>query len=197
MKTTILFTAAMMLACSANASILTNHSFEDGMTGWTKIDGNPDGGTLIKTGSASDGVRFVQYTGNNQANAAVEQAFASVSGTPYRLSIDYASLNKEFEDLAIRVIVTSDGGTLGDLLDATVDTFTHDTVNDIITYQTFDAGTFIGTGGSATARIQEASSDSDGAAPLLDNVVLTEVPEPATLSLIGIGALVCLRRRVG
>jgi len=155
-----------------------------GFANWTIVDGTVD---LIGAGSPYDFLPgnglYVDMDGStyNPGQMLSSSPFALQPGT-YTLTFDLAGNQHLTPSDPVTVQLA-----MGSLLDKTYtlgnyDPFTTFTETIIVTSATSASLTFEGTG-------------SDNIGMLLDNVTLTLVPEPATICLLGLGALGLLRRK--
>jgi len=207
------------LACfvPAQANLMNNGSFETpavpvgsftsfpsgsvSIPGWTVVGG---GGVAIVSGTfsqecctfpAEDGAQWLDLTGDlSNSVEGVEQTVASTAGTNYTLSFWIGNI---FDPTGIfgttsAVNVIAGGTSLG--------TFTNgSTITGTQVWQKFTTS-FTATGSSTTIDFLNADSTNDNSNGL-DNVVLTAdtigVPDPGTLSLVGLGiiAIGIVRRR--
>ncbi|SNS79267.1 choice-of-anchor C domain-containing protein [Sphingomonas laterariae] len=200
--------AAVLMAGSANASLIVNGSFETGttnpasggfstlasgdstITGWTVSSGSVD--WINGYWDAFDGTHSVDLAGS--VPGAIEQTFATVAGQTYTVDY-YLSGNPDGGDIAKQGLVAAING-------ATI--FASDTIlgikapaHDDMQYlkNTFQ---FTATGSSTT--LQFSSNPTEGAyGAVLDMVTVNAVPEPTTwaMMLVGFGVVgASMRRRV-
>jgi choice-of-anchor C domain-containing protein len=193
------------LLTNANANLIVNGSFEQGTDPgvWAQL---PNGSTDIVgwvvgpdaidyKGTywvASDGGRSLDLD-NSPGFGGIMQTFATTPGETYEVTFDFAGNPYPDLDPPIKYMgVSAAGQSAGFFFDVTG----HDTTNmgwETHTWQ------FTATGSSTTLAFY--SLDSFGTehsgifGPALDNVSVLIIPEPATLSLLGLGSLVLLRKR--
>lgn len=168
------------------------------LTGWSVT--GPDSGANVSIVSgtfAQSGVTFEAAPGNTQwldltgdgsnSTEGVSQVVSTTPGTKYSVSFYIGN--------------TTGGGIFGTtstvelFVNGSETAFTNSQVNATgLTWQQF-TDTFLATGTSTTLLFQNGDSGADNSNGL-DNIVVTRVPEPATLSLFCLGlAGIFMRRR--
>jgi len=197
-----------LAAAGASANIVTNPGFESGT-----VDNTPVGWQVGFTGDAADpfvrvgdqgglspdeGNNHLQFRGNEAVTTGggfVQQDLATAASTSYDLSFALGSNNPA--SVAIRVTVTSLGGTLGDRFDETFNI----TVEDV--YTTHNRN-FSAINAQSTLRFIEVSAASMAIDPFLDDVSVTSagpaIPAPAALPAglaLFVGFTATRRRRRG
>ncbi|MDB5714333.1 MAG: hypothetical protein JWO15_1730 [Sphingomonadales bacterium] len=206
-------TSAAIASPACAAELITNGNFDAGLAGWTVtpggvFSGNPDilalkGADYIAnagaTGSqaASDNT-FASFGPGDKFNASVllQNPFATVANTVYKLSFDYAQFLGAPGQELLKYAITGTGAGSASIIKAGVESQTGGTNLDTI----FQKHTvyFTGTGSPLNLQFSLFGSSSNSADGLLDNVSITAVPEASTwaMFILGFGALgVSLRRR--
>jgi hypothetical protein len=211
MKLKLILTAIALIAANgANANIITNGNFEAGsLTGWTALNNVQ---VIHDDGVAPN--NFYQGAGNSQ-NGDWAALFNIGASTPNGiLSQSFATaVNKKYH-VVFEFGVTKPGNTKGEqnlmasVLGTGANTIFTGTFNDtnpntILKEFSFD---FVATSINSTLKFSDlVGNGTDVFAGLLDNVTVeevaegaaTNVPEPASLALFGLGlaGLAALRRK--
>jgi choice-of-anchor C domain-containing protein len=189
--------AATFAPQQAQGNLVVNGGFESPVifSQWLTMGPGPLGGWTIASGSVeilrsywqpSEGLQSLDTAGDN--SGLIHQTVATVPGITYRLTFDLSG--------------NPDGGTTTKTLQvgfgAATQTFDFDTTsttraNMQWTPQTWD---IVATTGSTILSFQNIGTGPYGAA--MDNVSLTVIPEPTTITLTGLAAIcisVKLRKR--
>lgn len=194
MRKNLLLTAVFTFAliCSARADLVTNGSFENGtypagnppfatlgagstaITGWTVTSGSID--WIHSYWQPEDGEYSIDLSGNSPGGLAISTNLATVAGQTYELSFWLAG-NPDGPPTIKPLTVTVGGVNYMFTFDETGHSrpamgWQHETL------------TFIATG---TTSLQFTSTSGSAYGPALDNVSVSEVPEPGSLILLGTG----------
>jgi hypothetical protein len=160
--------------------------------GWTITENNIDlvSNRLYAVGLAKGGENHLDLIGVGSTGA-ISQTFTTTAGRPYEVRIDYA-----------RNLSLIDQSWAGDIktADVLINGASIGTLNATDTWQQFKVR-FTGAGAPSPFTIRQTAGGG-WAGVLLDNIVVTEVPEPATwmTTIFGfglMGAMMRNRRRVG
>lgn len=202
MRNLIVFAAAALAAGNAGAVTLVNGSFEDGtnpgatfitlapgsmdLTGWTIGGSGVDyiGGYW----DASDGNRSLDLSALS-AGQISQTLFDTVAGARYRVSFDVSG-NPDGGQRTVRLVASVTGG-IAEVYSYVV-TAANSTSN--MLYQTFTYD-FVASGDPQD--IQFLSLEENPFGPALDNITISQVPEPAAwvLMIAGFGLVGFAARR--
>ncbi|MEW8324536.1 MAG: PEP-CTERM sorting domain-containing protein [Candidatus Thiodiazotropha taylori] len=172
----------------AHSNLIVNGGFESpGITsGWT-YGADPSGGwqgdNIEVWASGFLGVDSYQGSQHGELNAhsydgtawSIYQSFDSVLSEVYDISFAYRARRNSSE--AFRVTLQDDTGTILDQL-----------VDDHVTGQwNYFADSFLGTGNEITLTFTSVTPTAGTVGNFLDAIEVTNVPEPSTLALFGVG----------
>lgn len=124
---------------------------------------------------------FVAFGGNNEASGLATADFSTTLGLVYNVTFDYSALGSGTEPLTLTVA----GQTF---------TFNPIANNSLV----FQSGMFSFTGIGAMTNLVVTSGGVNDVDAIIDNIVVTATPEPATwaMLILGFGAVgVAIRRR--
>jgi hypothetical protein len=166
--------AAVAMTSSANAATVLFENFENGFGVFT-----PTGNVAVANGAAYQGCcgtsgnltnNFAAFGGGNQPSGSImSTTFGTVLGRVYTVSFDFGALGGGSESLTL-----SAGGQ-----SLTVNPVANNDLDQTFTTAMFS---FVGNGGTAT--LSAVSGGVDNVDAILDNVVVTAVPEPAAWAMM-------------
>lgn len=190
-KIAIALFAVFAFGGAANASVLTNGDFEEGLAGWT-MTGNAVLATQYGAGFnwgggsvAQNGTYAISFNGGDRpSTGAIYQNFATTVGTTYTVQFDYGSTSPWAQSINWTVLGANQS-TIG------TDRVTDNNPAGLLNTYNF---TFVANSLSSTLRFSDyvgnSSNSNDG---LLDNISVnanaSAVPEPGSLALLGLGIL--------
>ena len=183
--------AVLSLPVQAHANLLQNGSFEGSTSGWTEI-GNI---ALLDSGiggiTAKDGGYFLDLTGNvdySYAYGGVTQTIATVIGTTYHLSFfggNYSSNLPEFQEGIVGLLASAGATQQAFTMPAVPSGFLWTQFGfDFVASDTSTAISVVATAGGSYAGLDDVSV-----------IASADLPEPASLTLLGAGLSGLLLRR--
>jgi hypothetical protein len=175
----------LLASASAQAGIIQNGDFETGsLSSWTAA-GNVTYTSVPFFGegtTAADGNYFAVFNaGNATPNGVLSQSFAAIGGTRYLLAYNYGANGGAIQSITAAIkdasgnVVASQFSTLpavsGNLAAFSLSFVATNTQTLTLSFTDYAAN---------------PTNSTDG---FLDNVAVTAVPEPSSLALLGMGAL--------
>ena len=169
---TLAAAAAMTLAAAASqASLVTNGSFESGLTGWSCVASPGSCATGDQGPAAQDGVAYFYGFDNSPPEGVLSQNLATEAGASYRISL-YFNTNGGVPPNAL----SRDVGDLSEPLALVTGSWEHFT------------GTFTAAGASTDLNLLFTTVGGSGTV-WVDNVVVDRIPEPTGVALAALGLL--------
>ncbi len=189
----------------ASASPLQNPSFESGSLspGWSVGGFGTYSGSVTDIGTHTDGSNYAYIQADDEffpdydfpefsevfpSNVYLTQTF-DLSALAEIMSIDIAYTDSsDFGGGIVEISLLVDGEIAID--------FAFNPIDDM--FHTYSADISAAAGETATFRVEISSpfvGEFEYCSMSIDNVVITDIPEPATLALLAVGGLAMLRRR--
>ncbi len=198
MRNIFAIVAALALAGNAQAVTLINGSFEDGIAigpaGFERLATDDEtsiaGWTVLAEGvdyldsrfaDAADGDRAVKLTATT-AGGITQRVGGFTAGRTYEVRFDLSSdpYDPQPRPFTSRIIVSATGGG-AQLFSYTV------TGQNSPTNMLYETNAYRFQAGGSFANIQFRSLNNDEFGAVLDNVIIAEVPEPATWAMLVLG----------
>ncbi len=169
----------------ASAATIVNGDFESGSMGWastptvamTDISAYPQ---PPYTGIYTGGLKAAFFGWNDQSGGSISQTFATTMGQQYSVTFQYGAIalpslqtmtaSVTTDDLAATVLGSGNAAATGTL--------------DLAAILSPYSFTFVGTGANVRLTFLDTSTLTSSVDGVLDNVVVTAVPEAGTISMM-------------
>ena len=192
----VLALAGAIAATPASANLLLNGDFENDFVGWTVAPdvriGTSEAYRTYAFGSGDTGTgKFAAFgSGNATELGSISQVIDTLAGQTYSLTFSYGIYNRDSKVQAMQVTI---GGATFDLVPPAP-------TNNLSNLLQPFAFQFAATGPSTVIGFTDRSTDTISVDGLLDDVrvVVSQVPTPGSMALLGVGLIACLgfaRRR--
>lgn len=187
MKTLKMSAFAILLSASAisvaNAALIENGSFEgpevtgnqfpNNVPGWSSVGSIEIWNNDFIGPNADDGAQYVELNSRYKGPYSIFQNFGTVSGTIYEVSFAHSARSNNLEEFSFYMGDENGNGKTVNIVNGPKNTWFTSTFKFMATEE--------------TSKIQFTTITTGTSGNFLDNVTVTDVPEPGTLALLGLG----------